>query len=200
MRFEQAGSAMYSGPSSGSDSGPGRSGIAADLRPHAYDPASHPELFEGVLTRRVAAFIIDVIIIAVPLIGASIFIFVLGIVTLGLGWALFWLLSPASVIWALLYYGMTLGSPASATLGMRVMDIEMRTWYGAPAYFVLGAVHAIVFWISVSVLTPLILVVGFFNPRKRLLHDTLVGAVLINNTGRTASLQGRTAGYGGFGV
>jgi hypothetical protein len=24
--------------------------------------------------------------------------------------------------------------------------------------------------------------------------------VLINNTGRTASLQGRTAGYGGFGV
>jgi uncharacterized RDD family membrane protein YckC len=195
MRFEQAGSAMYSGPSSGSDSGPGRSGIAADLRPHAYDPASHPELFEGV-----AAFIIDVIIIAVPLIGASIFIFVLGIVTLGLGWALFWLLSPASVIWALLYYGMTLGSPASATLGMRVMDIEMRTWYGAPAYFVLGAVHAIVFWISVSVLTPLILVVGFFNPRKRLLHDILVGAVLINNTGRAASLQGRTAGYGGFGV
>jgi hypothetical protein len=43
-------------------------------------------------------------------------------------------------------------------------------------------------------------VVGFFNPRKRLLHDILVGAVLINNTGRTASLQGRTAGYGGFGV
>jgi uncharacterized RDD family membrane protein YckC len=83
---------------------------------------------------------------------------------------------------------------------MRMMDIEMRTWYGAPAYFVLGAVHAIFFWISVSVLTPLILVVGFFNPRKRLLHDILVGAVLINNTGRTASLQGRTAGYGGFGV
>ena len=47
---------MYSGPSSGSDSGPGRSGIAADLRPHAYDPASNPELFEGVLTRRVVAF------------------------------------------------------------------------------------------------------------------------------------------------
>ena len=25
---------------------------------------------------------------------------------------------------------------------MRAMDIEMRTWYGSPAYFVLGAVHA----------------------------------------------------------
>jgi uncharacterized RDD family membrane protein YckC len=191
---------MYSGPSSGSDSGPGRSGIAADLRPHAYDPATNPELFEGMLTRRVVAFIIDVIIIAVPLLAASIFIFVLGLVTLGLGWALFWLLSPASVIWAVLYYGLTLGSPASATLGMRVMNVEMRTWYGAPAYFVLGAVHAIVFWISVSVLTPLILVVGFFNPRKRLLHDILVGAVLINKAGHAASLHERPAGYGGFGV
>ena len=146
------------------------------------------------LARRIAAFIIDLIVIAVPLIAAGIFIFVLGLVTFGLGWALFWLLSPASVIWALFYYGLTLGSPASATLGMRVMEIEMRTWYGAPAYFVLGAVHAVVYWISVSVLTPFVLLVGFFNPRKRLLHDMLVGTVLINNAGRAnlaAGARGR---------
>ena len=55
----------------------------------------------------------------------------------------------------------------------------LRTWYGAPAYFVLGAVHAIVFWITVSVLTPFILIVGFFNDRRRLLHDMVVGTVLI---------------------
>jgi uncharacterized RDD family membrane protein YckC len=113
-------------------------------------------------------------------------------VTFGLGWMLFWLLSPASVIWALLYYGLTLGSTASATVGMRAMDLEMRTWYGAPAYFLLGAVHAVVYWVSVSVLTPLILVVGFFNARRRLLHDMLVGTVLINNPARTASLRGRS--------
>ena len=57
---------------------------------------------------------------------------------------------------------------------MRVMDLEMRTWYGSPAYFVLGAVHAIVFWITVSCLTPLILLV-LLQPRRRLLHDMLVG-------------------------
>ena len=34
----------------------------------------------------------------------------------------------------------------------------MRTWYDAPAYFVLGAVHAFVYWISVSGLSPLSLV------------------------------------------
>jgi len=178
-----------SGPSSGT--GPGRVGLSFDVKPHAYDPATNPELFEGVLTRRVVAFIIDLIIIAIPLLAASMFIFVFGIVTFGIGWALFWLLSPASVIWALAYYGLTLGSPASATIGMRAMDIEMRTWYGAPAYFVLGAVHAVVYWISVSVLTPFIVLVGIFNARRRLLHDMLVGTVIINNAARAVSLRSR---------
>ena len=187
-------------PNSGPGSGPGGIGIPVDMRPHAYDPHTSPELFEGVLARRVVAFVIDLIIIALPLVAASMFIFVLGLVTFGLGWALFWLLSPASVIWALFYYGATLGSPASATLGMRAMEIEMRTWYGAPAYFVLGAVHAIVYWVSVSVLTPFILLVGFFNARRRLLHDMLVGAIIINNAARAASLRAPATGYGRFGL
>jgi uncharacterized RDD family membrane protein YckC len=173
------------------DSGPARIGISLDVKPHAYDPAANPELFAGVLARRFVAFFIDAIIIAVPVMAAAIFIFLFGIVTLGLGWLLFWLLSPASVIWALAYYGMTMGSAASATIGMRAMDLEIRTWYGAPAYFLLGAVHAIVYWVSVSVLTPLILLVGLFNARRRLLHDMLVGTVLINNPARAASLRAR---------
>jgi uncharacterized RDD family membrane protein YckC len=176
-----------SGPASGSAGG--RIGASLDIKPHVYDPATSPELFEGVLARRVIAFIIDIIIIVIPLIVGWMFIFVFGLVTFGLGWALFWLMSPGSVLWALVYYGITLGGPASATLGMRAMDIEMRTWYGAPAYFVLGAVHAIVFWISISVLTPFILVVGLLNARHRLLHDMLVGTVLINNAARAAALR-----------
>jgi len=32
-----------------------------------------------------------------------------------------------------------LGGPHSATIGMRVMDLELRTWSGAPGYFLLGA-------------------------------------------------------------
>jgi uncharacterized RDD family membrane protein YckC len=178
---------------SGPKVGPSRTGASFDFKPHAYDPAVSPELFDGVLARRIVAFIIDVIIIAIPLIAASAFILVFGLFTFGLGWALFWLLSPASVIWALAYYGMTLGGPASATIGMRAMEIEMRTWYGAPAYFLLGAVHAVVFWVSVSVLTPFILLIGFFNPRRRLLHDMLVGTVLINSPDRAASLRARAA-------
>jgi uncharacterized RDD family membrane protein YckC len=160
-----------------------------DIKPHAYDPATQPELFEGVLARRVVAFAIDFIIVAVPVLLAAMLIFAFGIVTLGLGWALYWLLPPGSVVWAIVYFGVTLSSPASATIGMRTMDLEMRTWYGAPAYFVLGAVHAIVFWLSVSTLTPFILLVAFFNERRRLLHDVLLGTVVINNERRAASLR-----------
>ena len=172
-------------------SGPSQIGVSFDAKPHAYDPAANPELFEGVLSRRLVAFFIDLIIITVPLIAAAIFIFLFGIVTLGLGWMLFWLVSPASIIWALVYYGVTMGSAASATIGMRAMEIEIRTWYGAPAYFLLGAVHAVVYWVSVSVLTPFILLVGLFNARRRLLHDILVGTVLVNNPARAASLRAR---------
>lgn len=171
------------------ESEPRRIGVSVELKPHAYDPATDPELFEGVLARRCIAFLIDFIIIGIPVLLAGLFIFIIGLVTFGLGWLLYWLLWPATVIWAIVYYGMTFGSPASATLGMRAMDLEMRTWYGAPAYFVLGAVHAIIYWLTVSFLTPLILLVALFNERRRLLHDMLVGTIVINNKARAEALR-----------
>jgi uncharacterized RDD family membrane protein YckC len=170
-------------------SGPRQIGVSFDLKPHAFDPIANPELFEGVLARRFVAFLIDVVIIMVPVALAAIFIFFFGLVTLLLGWALFWLLYPGTIAWALVYFGMTLGGPASATIGMRVMDLELRTWYGAPAYFVLGAARAVVFWLTTSFLTPLVLVVGLLNERRRLLHDILLGTVVINNPVRAQALR-----------
>src|SRR3954465_3205246 len=164
--------------------GDGRSD-GAGLRPHAYDPYQQPELFRGVAMRRMVAFLIDLLVLSIPVILAVIFIAVFGLVTLGLGWALFWLVSPASVIWAIVYYGATIGGPNSATIGMRVMDLELRTWYGAPGCFVRGAGHAVCFWISVSVLSPFVLLVGLFNGRRRLLHDFVLGTVVINTSVRT---------------
>ena len=163
--------------------------MSMDIKPHAYDPDLNPELFEGVLSRRVVAFLIDVVVISAPVMLAAIFLFVFTIVTLGLGAIFFWLLWPGSVIWALVYFGLTLGGPRSATIGMRTMDLEMRTWYGTPAYFVLGAVHALAYWFTVSFFTPFILLVPFFNRRKRLLHDILLGTVIINNAPRAAALR-----------
>ncbi len=155
----------------------------------AYDPWLQPELFRGVLTKRVFAFLIDLVILSIPIVLAILFITLFGIVTLGLGWFLFWLISPLSVIWALLYYGMSLGGPQGATVGMRMMDIEMRTWTGERPYFVLGAVHAVLYWISVSFLSPLVLLVGLFNGRRRLLHDIVLGTVFINSNVQPSMVQ-----------
>ncbi|MCC6887986.1 MAG: RDD family protein [Hyphomicrobiales bacterium] len=175
------------------DSEPRRIGVSIELKPHAYDPVTQPELFEGVLARRLIAFIVDLIIIVIPVVVAGIFMAAASIATLGLAVVFFAFLSPLYwpliVIWVLCYYGYTFGSPASATIGMRVMDLEMRTWYGAPAYMVLGVVHAIVYWLSISFLTPLVLLVGLFNSRKRLLHDMVVGTVVINNPARAQVLR-----------
>jgi uncharacterized RDD family membrane protein YckC len=170
---------------------PKRIGFSVEVKPHAYDPVLQPELFAGVRTRRVMAFLIDLIMIAVPLAFVAIFIFLFGIVTLGFGWLLFFVFYPIAVIWALVYYGLTFAAPSSATIGMRVMDLEMRTWYGEPAYFVLGAVHGLAYWLTVGSLTPAILLVAMFNSRKRLLHDMLLGTVVINNEARAGWLRAR---------
>ena len=174
---------------------PKRIGVSIELKPHAYDPATNPELFEGVVARRIVAFLIDFLILSIPVVFVSMFIFVVGIVTFGLGFLFYGLLWPGMVIWAIVYYGMTLGSAASATIGMRMVDLEMRTWYGAPCYFVLGAVHAIGYWLTVSFLTPFILLVGLVNDRKRLLHDMLLGTIVINNAARADLLRNGRRGY-----
>jgi uncharacterized RDD family membrane protein YckC len=171
------------------DNWPGNVGYATEAGPRAYNPVAYPELFEGVPARRVLAFAIDMVIIAIPVIFAGMFIFLFGLVTFGLGWALFLVITPATVIWALFYYGITMGGSASATIGMRAVDLEIRTSYGAPCYFLLGAVHALAFWVLISALTPLILLVALFNERRQLLHDMLLGTIVINNERRVADLR-----------
>lgn len=163
----------------------------AERRPYAFDPLGEPEYFDGVLWRRSIACLIDAVLICAPIGIAAVFIFVFGFITLGLGWFLYGLLSPAFVIWALVYVGLTLGGPQSATIGMRAMGIEMRLWYGAPMYALLAVLSLVLFWVSLSVLTPFVLLVGLFNARKRLLHDMLLGTVVTNCEERAEALRRR---------
>ncbi len=158
-------------------------------QPNFFNPVTSPEYFDGVLSRRIMAFLIDCFFVFGPIVLLAFFIFVLGIVTLGLGWLLFWILSPIFVIWALLYTSVTLGSKHSATWGMRTMDLEMRTWYGGRMYFLLAAVHVIFFYVLMATLSPLVLIVGLLNPARRLAHDFLTGTVLVNNEDRAARLR-----------
>ena len=158
-------------------------------RPYVFDPVSEPEYFHGVLSRRFVAFLLDAVIVAVPIAMAGLVIFVFGFLTLGLGWFLFSLVGPASVVWALIYAGLTLGGRQSATLGMRAMGVEMRQLDGAPMTPTLAVVSVVLFWVATSVFTPLVAVVALFNGRKRLLHDFIIGTVVVNNEARILELS-----------
>jgi len=153
-----------------------------------FDPVRNPELFSGVRSRRIFAFLIDVIAIAILTFGAGIVVFILGVFTLGLGFLLYAIL-PTAV--ALTYVAFTLGGPLAATPGMRAMGLEMRLWYGAKPYPLLAAVHALLFWFSISLLTPLVLLVSLFSDRKRLLHDIVLGTVVINSEATRGITDGR---------
>ena len=150
----------------------------AGEREFAYDPDTQPELFEGVRSRRFLAFLIDATIILILTFIVGVLVFLLGILTLGFGWLLYGGIFPAV---ALIYTAMTAGGPNSATIGMRTMGLEMRTWYGTKMYHLLAAMHALVFYFSISILTPFVLLVCLFNGRKRCLHDMLMGTIVINS-------------------
>ncbi|HLP67976.1 MAG TPA: RDD family protein [Rhizobium sp.] len=132
--------------------------------------------YSGVLSRRVFAFIVDYLIIALLWIPAAVLVFFVGILTLGLGFLLYPILF---FIVAGLYFGISLAGPFQATPGMRAMGIAMVRLDGRKIDFVTAIAHLALFWILNSVLTPLILLAGLFTERSRLVHDFLVGTATI---------------------
>ena len=150
---------------------PQRSASLADQ--HAYDPVAQPRPFQGVIGSRSVAFIVDFIIILV-------LVFLFGIVTLGLGW----LLLPATLLVFLGYNAFTVGGAKSATLGQRMMGLEVRMWSGGKVSPLIAAFHALLFWFSAGTFVLWLVNVAwaFFDARKRCVHDILAGVVVLNRT------------------
>lgn len=147
-----------------------------DAREMAFDPDVHPERYEGVRTRRIFAFLVDAVIVLALMIVSFVVIGILGIFTLGFGWLLLPAVWPAV---AILYSVLSVGGPNSATPGMRFMGIEVRSIRGEPIDYGIALLHALGFWFSVSLLTPFILLVALFTPRKQLLHDLVLGTAAV---------------------
>ena len=137
-----------------------------------------PRLYEGVRTRRMLAFVVDYSLILILSIPAAVVVFLLGIVTLGLGWMLYGILLP---LIAVTYVGLTMGSQAQATPGMRMAGVRIERLDGARVDPVFAVLHGVLFWASNALLTPLILLVGLFTARKQLLQDLLLGTVVIRD-------------------
>ncbi|WP_367715002.1 RDD family protein [Nitratireductor sp. GISD-1A_MAKvit] len=132
----------------------------------------------GVRTRRVFAFCIDYLLIALMMIPVAIIVALLGVMTLGLGWLLFGILAPLT---ALLYVAMTLGGRSQATLGMQFMGIRLVRLDGQSTDPLLAVVHTVLFWAGNTILTPLILLASLFLDYKRTVHDLLLGTVVVRS-------------------
>lgn len=131
--------------------------------------------YRGVRTRRIFAFILDYFFVALLTIPFAILVALLGLLTFGLGWALFSVLLPAV---AILYIWNTLGSRDQATAGMKIMGIRLERLDGARIDGLTAVVHSVLFWAGNVILTPLVLLVTLFSDRKRTLHDLLLGTVV----------------------
>ena len=145
-------------------------------QPHAFNPVTQPALFHGVIGKRVVAFIIDAIIILLLTVIAYVVVALLGVITLGLAWLLFGLVFPAV---GLGYNALTVGGPKSATIGQRMMGLEIRMWFGGKVTPLIAAVHALRFWVALVICCPIRLG-ALFDPRKRCLHDILAGVLVLN--------------------
>jgi uncharacterized RDD family membrane protein YckC len=147
--------------------------------PHrdVFDPLVSPRLFDGVLSRRVLAFCVDFVVVLTLTAVASVVIGVLGVFTLGLAWMLYGMVFPAV---AILYSGATLGGEPAATWGMRLTGLTARLREGVKPGFAIAAAHVVLLYVSVSFLTPFVLLVGLFTRRKQLLHDLALGAVFVD--------------------
>ena len=139
------------------------------------DPALYPALFDGVLWRRTLAYLIDAVCIgAIVFVSWVVFMIVL-LLSLGLLWPAVWLLG----LIPLAYHTLLVSGPHAATFGMRVFDLQLRSWDGERPVFLQALAHAVLFYLTVGATFLLVLLFALFNRRKRTLHDVLSGMLMV---------------------
>jgi uncharacterized RDD family membrane protein YckC len=140
------------------------------------DPAALPEAYEGVLPRRVFAYFVDLCVIGVLAVPFWIAFVVLSVLSLGLLGPMLWLLFG---LIPLAYHTLLLSGPRSATIGMRLFDLELRSVTGERPWFLQALAQTALFYITVGATCSLILLVALLNRHKRTLHDLLAGTVMV---------------------
>src|ERR671920_1466619 len=102
---------------------------------------------DGVLSRRLFGYLIDILIVFGLIALLAIAIFILGIVTFTLGWGLYALLFPPLV--AIVYNAVTIGGPAQSTVGMRMMGLRVvDARSGGARAQITGAVYPLLFFFA----------------------------------------------------
>ncbi len=129
--------------------------------------------FDGIRTKRLIAYAIDIVCIFCISVVATLIATIMGIVSLGL---LSPLLAVGLALIPLAYHTLTIGSDWNATVGMRVMGIEVYLYSGDKPDYLTAFIHSGLFYVSLALTSSLILLVSLLNPKGRLVHDYLTSS------------------------
>lgn len=142
------------------------------------DPVRDPQFYDGVIVRRLVAFLIDAMITLALVFVVIFFGFLFTVVTAGFGGPLSFL---ATVATGFTYRWLML-SQRSATLGMVLTGIEVRDAEGSRLNSAMAFLHTAAY--HVTVMFPPLAIVGWIlmvmSPYGRALHDLPLGTVVIN--------------------
>ena len=139
-----------------------------------------PARLRGLLWRRMLAYAIDVFLI-------SIISWLIALIAWPL-WPVVFTLIP------LAYHSLQIGGPRSATLGQRLFSVEVRRLDGGRPSLLQALVQTVLFYVTMALLTPLVLLVAVFNRRKRALHDILAGTLTLRRSDEPELLLSPGAG------
>ena len=140
------------------------------------DPLARPAYYCGVLSRRMLAFLVDMVLLS----AVMAVLWVFNLLTFGLFSLVIGLLWPAIIV---AYAAWRIGGADGATYGMRLFGLQVRSWDGRPASVLQAAIMAIVFLVTVPATSGLVLLVALFADRRRCLHDMLSGVIVVNTAG-----------------
>lgn len=144
------------------------------------DPLDDPDLYDGLMFRRVLGYGLDVLLIMAVLAGLSL----IGFLTFGLLTPFVLLIGP---LVPLVYHSAFIAH-SGATPGMAFMDVEVRAWDGRRPDYLQAFIMTVVFYLTAVLTSWLVLLVALFNDRHRTLHDYLSGLLAL----RSSRLRGQS--------
>jgi uncharacterized RDD family membrane protein YckC len=141
-------------------------------------------LTEGVLARRVFAWLIDVLLIGLIVAALWLVLLLFGVLTLGLGLPLLGALPFVPFCYHLLF----VAAPASATPGQQALGLVVRRNddLGRPTP-VQALIYTLLFYLTLAT-TGLLLLFALFTIRHRTLHDLASGLVVVRARALTGGL------------
>lgn len=134
---------------------------------------------DGVLSRRVVAYIVDLFVIALLVVLFGFLIGIAGIFTFGLTWGLYAILGPGT---AILYSALTIGGRSMGTVGMRMSGLAaLDASTGGRVSPLLAGLHALLFYVGIGTLALYVLdiVIGLARTDRRLGHDLLADIIVV---------------------